>query len=56
MSKAPQLGNSGFNLMHTLQTGHTYSASGWIQTADGPNMSDEDRQRANDGRDLLLKY
>ena len=56
MSKAPQLGNSGFNLMHTLQTGHTYSASGWIQTADGPNMSDEDRQRANDVRDLLLKY
>ena len=56
MSKAPQLGNSKINLMQSLQSGHTYSASAWIQTADGPNMSEEDRQRANDVRDLLLKY
>lgn len=56
MSKAPQLGNSKINLMQTLQTGRTYSASAWIQTADGPDMSEEDRQRANDVRDLLLKY
>ena len=39
-----------------MQSGHTYSASAWIQTADGPDMSEEDRQRANDVRDLLLKY
>ncbi len=40
----PQLKNSKVNLMHSLNSGHSYSASAWIQTADGPNMSDEEKK------------
>ena len=56
MSKAPQLGNGKVNLMQSLNSGHTYSASAWIQTTDGPNMSDADRERANYLRDKMLEF
>ena len=52
----PQLKNSKVNLMHSLNSGHSYSASAWIQTADGPNMSDEDRKRAEYIANKLLEY
>lgn len=52
----PQLKNSKLNLQYTLESGHTYSASAWIQTGDGPNMSQDDKKRAAEIQALMNSY
>ena len=52
----PHLKNSKLNLKDTLEVGKTYATSAWIQTADGPNMSDADHSNASYIQGKLLEF